>query len=141
MVDKAFKLFFKVVETYEVKGFLVLVADRTDSGLARQRETIELKCPGKAAIQRQAGIVKFWRRDTYSEIPLCMAVKGLKPEEVPIGSEVWIEENHPIQTGRRRFEYVGKPAYETPIVFQDGNGERTAGTKSDLNKCDEIEAV
>ncbi|MBP9091600.1 hypothetical protein KBI23_11255 [bacterium] len=141
MVNQAFKLFFKVVETYEAKGYLVLVSDRTDSGLARQRETIELRCAGKSSRRCQAGIVKFWRLDNSREIPLCLAVKGLKPEEVPIGSEVWIEESHPIQTGRRRFEYVGKPVGDAPTVFQDGNGERTVGIKSDPNKCDEIEAV
>lgn len=106
MVSNSFKLFFKVVETYEERGYLVLVSNRTDSGLARSRETIGLKCPGKPSTFCEASVVKFWRRDNSCEIPFCMAVKGFKAEDVPVGSEVWIQQSRPIQDGRKRFEYI-----------------------------------
>ncbi len=121
MVADSYKLFFRVVETYKVNGHLVLVSDRVDSGLARTSETIQVRMSGKEPQLYQAGCVSFWRQDNSSDIPFCMSIKGVKPEDIPVGSQVWIEERALVQgninkLGRYRKSAVPQIVAKAPSV-------------------------
>lgn len=39
----------------------------------------------------KAGCVSFSRLPGTGEHPFCMAIKGIEPDEIPLGSSVWIE--------------------------------------------------
>jgi hypothetical protein len=126
MVDNLFKPYFRVKETYEEHGHLILVADTTDSALAKTLEEIEIRRVGKPALRIQATLVKFWGRDPNVRAPLCLAVSGLKPQDVPAGSQVCRQESEPVRIGRKRYERIElteadpipapKPATEKPTA-------------------------
>jgi hypothetical protein len=106
MVENLFKPYFRVKETYEEHGHLILVADTTDSALAKTLEEIEIRRVGKPALRIQATLVKFWGRDPNVRAPLCLAVSGLKPNDVPAGTQVCRQESEPVRIGRKRFERI-----------------------------------
>lgn len=92
MREERFEPFFNVIDTYMLKGHLVIVSDRFDSGAARTNEIIQVHTPcGGKPKQYSAGCISV----SGGHYPLvnhfCMAVKGAEPEEIPIGSGVWIE--------------------------------------------------
>ena len=91
MNDSNYQLFFRVVDHRVIRGNLILVSDRTDSGQARTLEIIQVKDPkGGNAKMYTAGSVSNWQMPGAKPAPFCMAIKGIKPEEIPIGSTVWL---------------------------------------------------
>jgi hypothetical protein len=93
MQEEKYRPFFRVVDTYKVKGHLVLVSDRVDSGAARTNEVIQVRTPcGGPPRLYQAGCVSVSGSSSTGTNPFCMAIKGVEPGEIPIGSRVWIED-------------------------------------------------
>jgi hypothetical protein len=110
MPEVRYKPFFRVVDCYQVKGHLILISDRTNSGHARTFETIQVHVPGEAKPKSyQAGCVSYARSNPEGEIPFCMAVKGIEPEQIPIGSTVWLEDRGAKPVDLSRYKKSSKP--------------------------------
>lgn len=127
MAKEKYQPFFQVVDTYSLEGHLVLVSDRTDSGQARTNETIQVHTPlGGMPKLYKAGCVSFSRLPGSGEHPFCMAIKGVEPEEIPVGSRIWIEaREHQIEDLSRYRKTVKPPSpgvADVPLV-QKGNME------------------
>ena len=118
MAEERYKPFFKVVDTYKLAGRLVLVSDRTDSGRARTNETIQVHPPsGGVPKLYKAGCVSFSGVTSSAEPRFCMAVKGVEPEEIPVGSGVWIEDRpRPIEDLSRYRKNVERSCPPMPQI-------------------------
>lgn len=113
MTDEVFIPYFKVVDTYEERGFLILVSD-IDSSLAKVQEEIEINRVGMVPTRVKASLVKFWGRDPNVRSPLCLAVKGFKKAEIPLGTLVLRRNSEPVQIGRKKYERIPISMPETP---------------------------
>ena len=131
MNEQNYQLFFRVVDHYVIKDNLILVSDRTDSGRARTLETIQVKCPGGGnAKVYTAGCVSYWQMPGEKPAPFCMAIKGLKPEQIPIGSTVWLEEREIANQDLSRYRKIkNSPAPMPggmPDISQPKSGKKQA---------------
>jgi len=131
MNEQNYQLFFRVVDHYVIKDNLILVSDRTDSGRARTLETIQVKCPGGGnAKVYTAGCVSYWQMPGEKPAPFCMAIKGLKPEEIPIGSTVWLEKREIADQDLSRYRKLKKAPPPMPgglpEVTQQQGGKKQA---------------
>ncbi len=131
MKESNYQLFFRVVDHYVIKGNLILVSDRTDSGRARTLETIQIKDPsGANARFYTAGCVSYWQMPGAKPAPFCMAIKGLKPEEIPIGSTVWLEKREIADQDLSRYRKLKKAPPPMPgglpEVTQQQGGKKQA---------------
>jgi len=130
MDDLSYQLFFRVVDHCVIKGNLILVSDRTDSGRARALETIQVKDPnGTNARFYTAGCVSYWQMPGAKRAPFCMAIQGVTPEEIPIGSTVWLESREITERDFSRYCKLMKmpepTTEERPEVSQaEGEGEK-----------------
>ena len=131
MKESNYQLFFRVVDHYVIKGNLILVSDRTDSGRARTLETIQIKDPsGANARFYTAGCVSYWQMPGDKPAPFSMAIKGLKPEEIPIGSTVWLEKREIADQDLSRYRKLKKAPPPMPgglpEVTQQQGGKKQA---------------
>jgi len=131
MNEQNYQLFFRVVDHYVIKDNLILVSDRTDSGRARTLETIQVKCPGGGnAKVYTAGCVSYWQMPGEKPAPFCMAIKGLKPEQIPIGSTVWLEKREIADQDLSRYRKLKKAPPPMPgglpEVTQQQGGKKQA---------------
>lgn len=93
MQEEKYRPFFRVMDTYKIKGHLVLVSDRVDSGVARTNEIIQVHTPcGGPPRLYKAGCVSVSGTSGTGINHFCMAIKGVEPGEIPVGSRVWIED-------------------------------------------------
>lgn len=111
-MEEPYKLFFVVSDTYEMRNHLVLVGDRSDPGGKGFFEEIELRLADKQPVRVKGSVVKFATSEPGGpRAPVCIAIAGFKPSDVPIGTEVWrIETDGPVRTGRKRYEKIDRTA-------------------------------
>lgn len=106
MIEKPYKPYFTVADTYLDRGHLILVAEHEDLSGSGFTEQIEIRRAGAPVLRVEAAVVQFWGRDPEIKAPLCLAVKGLECADVPVGSEVWRQEVEVVQRGRKRYEKI-----------------------------------
>lgn len=83
------KLLFNVVETYENGDYVVVRSDVPEDGADyRNGDVLELRKPDGTCLQAHSEGVFY--DPPASERALSVAFKGLKKEDVPIGSQVWL---------------------------------------------------
>jgi hypothetical protein len=105
-----FKKVFTVVDSYEQQNFLVLVADISENSLAssdyRNGETVEFRLPDGSSFSAPSTEVLF---DPPVDRPFCLAFKGLRKNDIPLGTQVWINEERPVRKPSRHYEQTKRP--------------------------------
>lgn len=95
------KLLFNVVDAYETGNYIVVRSDIPETGADyRHGDVLELKRPDGTSFQAQSEGV-FYDPPT-ADRALSVAFKGLKKDDIPIGSQVWlvISERRPRKASR-----------------------------------------
>lgn len=95
------KLLFNVVDTYETGDYIVVLGDISEVGADyRHGDILELKKPDDTAFQVPSEGVFY--DPPASDRALSVAFKGLRKEDIPIGSQVWLvnSERVPRQASR-----------------------------------------
>lgn len=118
MEKATYKPFCKVIETYMMNDYLILVTDKFDSGDYRTNEIIQLRRPGFEPMNYQSGAVHFAKsiESLGHEIEFCLGISGLKVEDVPIGSEVWLSAQRPVRPKSRKYEYIGAKGADQALI-------------------------
>lgn len=95
------KYLFNVADVWNRTDHVVILSDVPESQLdVRQGDLLELRLPDGKKIEVKGAIVMF---DPPAERPLAVALHGLTPADVPVGTEVWLvnAERKPWKPDRR----------------------------------------
>ena len=100
-----FKLFITVIDSYVQRDYLVVVSDIDENSSHcadyRDGETVELHLPDGSKFTAPSKRVLF---DPPAERPFCMAFRGLRRNDVPLGTQIWISEERPARRPSRHYE-------------------------------------
>lgn len=103
MNEAEFKYFFKVIDLYEVDGRLVAVSDITNPGDYKPGEIVELHRPDGIILTVQSFSVLFEEPEGK---PFAMFFTKLLPDDIPLGTEIWLSKTRPVRRPSRHFEPV-----------------------------------
>lgn len=102
------KFLFNVANVWQERAGIVVISDLPDVEIDfRHGDLLELRLPDGRIIQAAGGAVLF---DPPADRPLGVAFKDLSPDDVPVGTEVWL-----VQTERKPWkpDRRWKPANQT----------------------------
>ncbi|CAN5116184.1 hypothetical protein BH10CYA1_BH10CYA1_63220 [soil metagenome] len=107
-----YKLFFKVVDIYQVKDRIVVVGDIKDIDAADHRhgEHVELHRPNGSIITAQSFEVLC--SPPAADRPVQLSFVTLGADDVPVGTEVWLNAKRPERKPSRHYEAVQKSDLE-----------------------------
>jgi hypothetical protein len=96
-----YKFFFRVAKVYQEQEYVIAVSDRSDFGDYVDGETIELHTPTGKVFNAESCEVLY---DQLGDHSIALAFKDLQLTDIPVGTEVWLNESRPARQPSRHYE-------------------------------------
>ncbi len=96
-----YKFFFRVVKVYQEQDYVIAVSDRSDFDDYLDGETVELHTPTGKVFTAESSEVLY---DQPGDHPMSLAFTDLQLADIPVGTEVWLNENRPVREPSKHYE-------------------------------------